>query len=135
MKRLHVFRSGTHSTAGGRELYFSEEDVHTSAAVYDPGVCKAPLVIGHPEGGSAPSFGHAAPGLSPRRRSHHVVVEIEQVDQRSISAWAESSRRTRRPALPPGVYLRVGGVISLIGEPPCPTPGLSPRERSHRSLA
>jgi hypothetical protein len=60
MKRLHVFRSGTHRTAGGRELYFSEEDVHTSAAVYDPGVCKAPLVIGHPEGGSAPSFGHAA---------------------------------------------------------------------------
>ena len=24
MKRLHVFRSGTHRTAGGRELSFSE---------------------------------------------------------------------------------------------------------------
>lgn len=43
-----IFKAGTHTTAAGRTLTFSEEDVNAIAAAYPILAKKAPLVLGHP---------------------------------------------------------------------------------------
>lgn len=49
MKRIHIFKAGTHTAMNGRSLDFSEADLAAVARAYDPKVHEAPLVIGHPK--------------------------------------------------------------------------------------
>jgi hypothetical protein len=58
MKRLHIFKPGSHITMGGQKISFSEEDLKATAAAYDPAKHEAPLVIGHPKA-DAPAYGWA----------------------------------------------------------------------------
>lgn len=53
---LKIFRAGTHTTADGREITFSDTDLAAAVAAYDPAVHEAPLVIGHPKD-NAPAWG------------------------------------------------------------------------------
>jgi hypothetical protein len=54
--KLHVFRAGKHTTAAGESVEFSADDIAQIAAVYDPKVYQAPLVVGHPKTDD-PAFG------------------------------------------------------------------------------
>lgn len=48
MKRFSIFRKGKHTAGSGTTLDFSEADLRRAAAVYDPAVSPAPIVVGHP---------------------------------------------------------------------------------------
>lgn len=56
MKPIHLFKVGTHTSAGGATISFSEDDVRGIAESYDPKVHEAPIVVGHPKG-DAPAYG------------------------------------------------------------------------------
>jgi len=48
-KRIHIFKSGKHTSMEGAAISFSDEIVSQVADNYDPQVSEAPLVIGHPK--------------------------------------------------------------------------------------
>jgi hypothetical protein len=56
MKPFEIFRTGTHTSLNGQTKDFSESDLDTIAASYNPSEHEAPIVIGHPET-NAPAFG------------------------------------------------------------------------------
>jgi hypothetical protein len=56
MQRIHIFRTGTHTSSSGTTLSFSESDVAAMVAAYDPSLHEAPIVVGHPKD-NAPAFG------------------------------------------------------------------------------
>lgn len=56
IKPLSIFRPGTHISAAGAEMSFTESDLAATAAAYDPTKHKAPLVLGHPKDNS-PAYG------------------------------------------------------------------------------
>lgn len=56
MKRIEIFRTGTHRSLQGQTLSFSEADLDDAATAYDPELHQAPLVIGHPQI-DAPAYG------------------------------------------------------------------------------
>lgn len=49
MKQIHITKTGKHTASNGNEVDFTEERLSTSAAVYDPELSQAPIVIGHPK--------------------------------------------------------------------------------------
>lgn len=57
--RIHVFRAGTHVTAAGEKIEFTQADLAASAAAYSPALHEAPLVVGHPKTDD-PAYGWAA---------------------------------------------------------------------------
>jgi len=57
MRAFEIFRAGRHTPSqGGAALTFSEADMQTAAAAYDPALHEAPLVVGHPKS-DAPAYG------------------------------------------------------------------------------
>lgn len=56
MKQVHIFKAGTHTSASGATLSFSEDDLAATVAAYDPKVHEAPIVIGHPKD-NGPAYG------------------------------------------------------------------------------
>ena len=57
--RTHIFKAGTHTSAGGTTLDFSDDVLQASASAYDPAIHEAPMVIGHPAD-NGPAFGWIA---------------------------------------------------------------------------
>ena len=57
-KLIEVLKPGKHVDANGVGVEFTEQDLQSIAAVYDPGVFEAPIVVGHPRLDS-PSYGWA----------------------------------------------------------------------------
>jgi len=49
MKRIHIFKTGTHTDSHGQTLTFSESDLAAAVAAYDPNLHQAPIVVGHPK--------------------------------------------------------------------------------------
>lgn len=49
MKRIHIFKTGTHTDSHGKTLTFSEADLAAAVAAYDPNLHQAPIVVGHPK--------------------------------------------------------------------------------------
>lgn len=49
MKRIHIFKTGTHTDSHGKTLTFSESDLAAAVAAYDPNLHQAPIVVGHPK--------------------------------------------------------------------------------------
>jgi hypothetical protein len=47
-KPVHVFKAGSHTSAGGGAYSFSDADIKAIALAYNPAKHKAPIVIGHP---------------------------------------------------------------------------------------
>jgi len=76
VKRFNFFKSGTHTSAGGTTLEFSEEHLKASAEAYDPSVHEAPLVIGHPQSNN-PAFGWVK---SVGFTEHNLFAEPQQVN-------------------------------------------------------
>lgn len=56
MKRIHIFKTGTHTAMNGKEITFGEADGTDCASVYDPKLHESPLVIGHPQH-NLPAYG------------------------------------------------------------------------------
>ena len=56
MKRIEIFKPGTHTAMSGETLGFTEEQLRAAAAAYDPAVHEAPVVIGHPRA-DGPAYG------------------------------------------------------------------------------
>ena len=56
MKRIHIFKTGTHTDMRGKEVTFGEADGTDCASVYDPKLHESPLVIGHPQH-NLPAYG------------------------------------------------------------------------------
>jgi len=48
MKRIQIFKAGTHKTVSGQDYTFSRANLIATAAAYDPSRYTAPLVLGHP---------------------------------------------------------------------------------------
>lgn len=47
-KPVHVFKAGSHTSAGGGAFTFSDAEIKAIAESYNPAKHKAPIVIGHP---------------------------------------------------------------------------------------
>lgn len=56
MKRIEVFRAGTHRAMDGTEAEYDARTLRLTAASYDPELYKAPVCIGHPRT-DAPAYG------------------------------------------------------------------------------
>ena len=59
MKRMQIFKTGTHTSANGVTLEFSEDMVKQAVAAYDPALYEAPIVVGHPKD-NHPAYGWIA---------------------------------------------------------------------------
>jgi hypothetical protein len=59
MKPLAIFKPGKHIASSGVAVEFTQQDVESIAATYDPAISEAPLVIGHPESNN-PAYGWVA---------------------------------------------------------------------------
>ena len=56
MDAIHIMKAGRHTPNEGTDVSFTEQDFRDIAAVYDPAMHEAPIVIGHPKG-DAPAYG------------------------------------------------------------------------------
>jgi len=56
MKRIHIFKTGKHTSAGGSSIEFSEDVLRRAAEAYDPAIHEAPIVVGHPAD-NGPAYG------------------------------------------------------------------------------
>jgi hypothetical protein len=58
LKKIHVFKAGTHTSSGGVTKTFTPEMLEEAAKSYDPDVHHPPLVLGHSgDSDSLPAFG------------------------------------------------------------------------------
>ncbi|MBF0283595.1 MAG: peptidase [Magnetococcales bacterium] len=106
-KSLTIFRPGRHTDQSGAVRTFSEADLADCAAVYDPALHEAPLVIGHPADNS-PAWGWAG-GL--QFMDNHLRVTPKQVDpdfQEIVNA---------------GRYKKISAAFYLPDSPVNPKPG------------
>lgn len=131
MKPIHLFRVGTHTSAGGSTISFSEDQVRDLVDRYDPGVFKAPLVIGHPKSDD-PAYGWVS-GLSYDEGDVDALpdqVEPQFADMvgagrfRYVSASLYGPDSPSNPK-PGGYYLRH---VGFLGAQPPAIKGLRPVE-------
>lgn len=133
MKQFEIFRSGTHTTAKGATLAFSEGDVAAIAASYDPAVHEAPIVVGHPKT-NLPAYGWIK-GLSVV--GNKLVAAPDQVEPqfsemvqagrfKKISAALYAPNDKGNPT-PGQYYLRH---VGFLGAEPPSVKGLKPIEFS-----
>ena len=108
-KPIQIFKAGTHTTAAGDLLSFSESDLSATAAAYDPKKHEAPLVVGHPKM-DAPAYGWVG-GLAfadGALEIEPVQVDPEFSEMVNRGAFKKISASFYSPAAPgnpsPGVY-------------------------------
>lgn len=56
MRPFEIFKPGTHTSASGHTLDFSDEVLARSVRAYDPAIHEAPIVVGHPKD-NGPAYG------------------------------------------------------------------------------
>lgn len=125
---LHIFRAGTHTSAEGARLTFTEADLDAIVASYDPAVHEAPLVLGHPK--------HDDPAYGWVRSLRRAGPDLEATVDFSDASFAEQVRTAYKkrsasfylPDAPenpkPGTYyLRH---LGLLGAQPPALKGLRP---------
>ena len=108
MKKLEIFKPGTHVAMSGASISFTEADLRASASAYDPAKHEAPLVIGHPAV-DAPAYGWAK---SMNFADGVATVEPDQVD----TAFAELVNR--------GAFKKISASFYLPDAPNNPVPGV-----------
>lgn len=104
---IHIFRRGTHTAVSGATIDFNDEMLADAAAVYDPALHEAPIVVGHPEI-NAPAYGWVG-GLS--FAGGDVSAHPSQIDP----AFAEMVRN--------GNFKKVSASWYLPDSPVNPKPG------------
>lgn len=108
-RTIEIFRPGTLTSAEGRTLTFSAEDVAAIASAYDPAAAPAPIVIGHPTM-DAPAYGWAA-ALRWDADRQRLLADVDQVD----ASFAEDVQA--------GKYKRVSASLFDPANPANPRPG------------
>lgn len=128
---IHVFRAGTHVTAAGERIEFTQADLAASAAAYDPALHEAPLVIGHPTT-DGPAYGWTK-GLRAKGNDLYVVpdqLNPEFAEMVSAGAFKKRSLKWYRPTDPlnpkPGVWYPQH--LGFLGATPPAIKGLKPVE-------
>lgn len=48
MKRINIFRAGTHTDSSGTKMDFTEDMLKAAVSNYSPSIHEAPIVVGHP---------------------------------------------------------------------------------------
>lgn len=109
MKRmpLEIFRAGRHTAMSGEVVEFTEADLAQIAAVYNPKVHEAPLVLGHPRD-NAPAYGWAQKVTA---RGSSLFAAVDQLEP----SFAEAVREGR--------YKKVSASFYKPSSPANPTPG------------
>jgi hypothetical protein len=105
---LEIFQAGTHITADGREITFTEADLQEIADNYDPVLSEAPIVIGHPTSNTAPAYGWAQSVFKKGRSLFAVPHQVEPQFAELVNA---------------GRYKKISPSIYLPDSPGNPTPG------------
>lgn len=123
MKRLQIFRPGTHVAADDRKVTITAAQLQAAAAAYDPKVHEAPITIGHPSG-TAPAFGwlsklhfSEAGGLEadPIQVDERLVEGIKKGHFKKVSASFYEPDAPQNPK--PGVYY-IRHLAFLGAQPP-----------------
>jgi hypothetical protein len=122
-KQIEIFSAGTHVSAEGKSVSFSQEDIAAIASGYDAAAHEAPIVIGHPAH-DAPAYGWIG-GLQVTDGGR-LVATADQVDPEfaelvaagrykkiSASFYEPGSPSNPRPE---GYYLRHVGFLGA--QPP-----------------
>lgn len=93
MKAVSIFRPGTHTSAAGATLSFSDSDLEATIRAYDPAKHEAPLVVGHPKD-NGPAYGWVR-GLS--FADGELVADVDQV-QPEFAELVAAGRFKKRSA-------------------------------------
>lgn len=107
MQPFEIFRTGVHKPLKGDAIAFSESDLASIAAAYDPALHEAPIVVGHPRLDD-PAYGWIA-GL--RVEGDRLVAVPKDVEP----AFADIVQRKR--------FKKVSASFFLPSSPNNPTPG------------
>lgn len=131
MKKIHIFKTGTHTDSNGVSVSFTETDLQNSINAYNPAIHQAPIVIGHPKT-DAPAFGWVKSLTADNGNLYAVPEQIqhdfgEQVKQGLYKKVSASFYPPNSPTNPvKGVYyLRH---IGFLGAEPPAIKGLEPIE-------
>lgn len=108
VKKLEIFKPGSHIAMNGETISFSEADLIASAAAYDPAKHEAPMVIGHPRQ-DGPAYGWAK---SMEFSEGVARIEPDQVD----AAFAEMVNS--------GKFKKISASFYLPTAPNNPVPGV-----------
>lgn len=131
MRRIEIFRAGSHTDIHGNTHTLTEADLSASARAYDPARHEAPLVIGHPKL-DAPAWGWVkslqAAGASlaalPEQVQPAFAEQVAAGSYKKVSASFYPPDAARNPV--PGVwYLRH---VGFLGAMPPAVKGLRPVE-------
>lgn len=130
---IHVFRAGTHVTAAGERIEFTQADLAASAAAYDPALHEAPLVIGHPaKDGPAYGWTKALKAVGDDLYVAPDQLNPEFAEMISTGAFKKRSMKWYRPTDPlnpkPGVWYPQH--LGFLGATPPAIKGLKPVELS-----
>jgi hypothetical protein len=104
---IEIFRAGKHTASDGTEVTFTQADIATIAANYDPNLSEAPIVVGHPET-NAPAYGWAKRLVA---QGPLLLAEPHQLDD-AFTEMANAGRFKKKSAS-----------IFMPNTPGNPTPG------------
>lgn len=107
---IEVFKAGTHTDAAGNERAWTEADLDTIAASYDPEKHEAPVVIGHPAD-NGPAYGWVE---SLRRDGSTLLARLKGVVPEFSDAVKAGLYKKRSIALYPDLSLRHLGFLGAM---------------------
>ncbi|MDO5650545.1 MAG: hypothetical protein Q4G13_00200 [Moraxella sp.] len=138
MKKIHIFKTGTHIDSNGTSVSFSEQDLQNAINAYNPAIHQAPIVVGHPKT-DAPAFGWVKSLAGDNGNLYAIPEQIqhdfgEQVKQGLFKKVSASFYPPNSPTNPvKGVYyLRH---IGFLGAEPPAIKGLEPIEFNENDKA
>lgn len=108
MKRINIFRPGTHTDSSGQTISFSEDHIKGAVAAYDPDVHEAPIVIGHPQD-NLPAYGW--------------VNSLSYSDDRGIDANPHQVNKDFEEMIKQGAFKKVSASFYSPESPNNPSPG------------
>lgn len=107
---IEIFRTGTHTDAGGTTRQWSESDLDAIASSYDPATHEAPVVIGHPRD-NAPAWGWVS---AVKRSGDRLLATFRDVST-EFAAMVKAGRYKKRSiALYPDMTLRHVGFLGAM---------------------
>lgn len=119
LKVFQIFKAGRHTTMKGLSIEFTERDLHTMAAVYQPSIGKAALCLGHPAN-DLPAYGSVA-GLFVKGDRLYAQAQpdadltkmVRQASYRHVSASFHHPAHPNNPK-PGTYYLRHVGFLGAM---------------------